>query len=866
MFPPREGCVDRSRVSIGFDESPKYGIYYSKRSTATDSLFAGYASKRHRYFPFVQAVNDDIARSHSWYGAFEDDIVFWWGMSAFFNKQIVRGTFTCIDRFGLDKSGVFKGFIPLLIGTLIPLVKRTQAKNLGLTAAGALAGDFGEAALEEDTADELSLLLEGSTRTRANLLTYRNGDVMMSTLQNFRPGQLNFQSSVNQATLNSTLTVFTTSGFAGFEISNLAVAEGGALLGGIVGGPIGAVAGGVGAVIVNESLIEGMNPIDQVDGPDWWTGYWSLPVIAQHRSAVIAAYDFHAIQKFLAEAGSHAWFPKAGFDRVEEARTSAYEDENFFLLDVDNIGPKGFWLFGKVVHRVEGVSAADWPEAYIGVFSNQRPQWLSLAEDADIYEERLGEKADEGVWKRPLPMDYFADRDWYVEGKNVWIVQVGNQDEFGGFDEFKRRVTGARIALDDSGGMECSYDIPLPGGSSERLSLTYEDGGRFSLDGRPFQTDYYPRFENRFLRSGRAEWGQRAYVIEYRGKTLLHDYSDYGNPIRREAFQPTEDEADLVRALVIFLKTEDEALEEFAVGTATVRIGGQTATEAQVIAAGPVSEETPHDAEWIFFDRAVRCAPDATLELGHGLIANRTSLLDAMTSPEEFALDLLEGSPEWTVSFSVKALMGDCTLRDCSLTAGRASFEDRSVAGPFPFSIALSKWRRWEPVATRTSRRRLIAGRPPWGTAYYDYCDLLAWDDDDRLWHRRIDACLRRMVPQTSRARSACTRGPAIRARCRSWLPQAAYCMPRGWRTGTAGRRGRSSSRTCIRRFSASPSRPRFRSRSPLVQTCLPARHGNRPTASSCTAAARMGTCTVISTGGRETPAPGASSRSTASC
>jgi hypothetical protein len=340
-------------------------------------------------------------------------------------------------------------------------------------------------------------------------------------------------------------------------------------------------------------------------------------------------------------------------------------------------------------------------------------------------------------------MDYFADRDWYVEGKNVWIVQVGNQDEFGGFDEFKRRVTGARIALDDSGGMECSYDIPLPGGSSERLSLTYEDGGRFSLDGRPFQTDYYPRFENRFLRSGRAEWGQRAYVIEYRGKTLLHDYSDYGNPIRREAFQPTEDEADLVRALVIFLKTEDEALEEFAVGTATVRIGGQTATEAQVIAAGPVSEETPHDAEWIFFDRAVRCAPDATLELGHGLIANRTSLLDAMTSPEEFALDLLEGSPEWTVSFSVKALMGDCTLRDCSLTAGRASFEDRSVAGPFPFSIALSKWRRWEPVATRTSRRRLIAGRPPWGTAYYDYCDLLAWDDDDRLWHRRIDACLR---------------------------------------------------------------------------------------------------------------------------
>jgi hypothetical protein len=304
-------------------------------------------------------------------------------------------------------------------------------------------------------------------------------------------------------------------------------------------------------------------------------------------------------------------------------------------------------------------------------------------------------------------------------------------------------VTRAKITLDDSGDMECSYEIPLPDGSSQRLALNYEDGGSFSLNGRPLQTDFYPRFENEFLRSGRAEWGQRAYVIEYNKKTLLHDYSDYSNPIRKEDFTPTEDEAELVKALAIFLKTEDEALEEYAVGMATVRIGCATATVNQVIAAGPVAEDTHHDVEWIFFDRPVRCAPDATLELRHGSIGAPLDVVDAVTNPEDFVLDLLEGSPEWEASFSLKALMGDGTLRDCSLNAGYADFDDRTVVGPLPFSIALSKWRRWEPVATRASQRRLIAERPPWNAYYDDHCDLLLWDNDNRMWHRRIDACLR---------------------------------------------------------------------------------------------------------------------------
>ena len=410
-------------------------------------------------------------------------------------------------------------------------------------------------------------------------------------------------------------------------------------------------------------------------------------MIVQHESAAIIAYDFHSIQDFMAESGSHVWFPKIGFDRVEEARTSAYDDANFALFDITDIGPKGFWLFGKIVHPRKDQDPDEPQEAYVGVFSNQRPEWLD--QDFDLYSRRLEEKSEkpledledgiedkldeledkdtvgytgrqviqivieravngayvpnidkpkwtekvraelaasraaiisgnmdklmelagmyidlrnlQRIWKKPFP-DYFADRDWYVEGKNIWIIQVGNKEEFRDYEHFKDRVSSARVRLDDSGDMECSYDMPGAGDSSQRLSLKYGDGGEFSLNGNAFQTDLYPRFENQFIRSGRAEWGQRDYVIEYRGKSLLHDFSDFTDPIRREDVTSSEEEANTVKALVMFVKTEDEEMDKYTVGTATVNIGCNTVTEDQVIAAGPTGEDMQHDAEWIFFD------------------------------------------------------------------------------------------------------------------------------------------------------------------------------------------------------------------------------------------------------------------------
>jgi hypothetical protein len=335
----------------------------------------------------------------------------------------------------------------------------------------------------------------------------------------------------------------------------------------------------------------------------------------------------------------------------------------------------------------------------------------------EIAELKIDKKIAERIWKEPLPRDYFEGRDWYVDSKNVWIVQVGSAAEFASYENFKDRVSCARIHLDDTGDMECSYDIPRAGNTSQRLSISYEDGGRFGLDGHGFQTDHYPRFENPYVRSGRVEWGQREYVIEYRGKQLLHDYSDFMNPIRTEEMKADKGVRNTVKALVIFLRTGDEEMDEFTIAKADVTIGCAAATRDQIIAAGPVDEDSDHDAEWIFFDSALIRSPNMTITINH----------PASSDGGE----------------TMKALMGDRTLRPCSLSFSSFEFEDERRTTPrYPFSIVVHEWRPWEAISDHKSPTFwMIARQPDFTIAYFDYMDLLAVDPAGRLWHRRLISC-----------------------------------------------------------------------------------------------------------------------------
>lgn len=762
--PPAYSFTDRSRVSVTFEEAAKYGITWSQKSVVKDSLLRGYAAKRARHFPHLAEINREIARTHEGYGAVEDDTVFFWGMSAFFNKQVVRNSLRVIHRFGLEKAEAF-GPIRILVETVLPLVRAPEGGLLGFSVAdlpgrllGAVTGG-GPDELDEKSADDLSLVLEGSTRTRANILTYRSPGAMLSTIQNFRYGQLNFQSSVQQATLNGAVNVFVTAGFGGLDISGLAALGAGALVGGLLLGPLGAVGGGIAAVVANNELIDGMNPLDphHNDGPEWWTGYWALPRVVQHGGAAIMASEFHDIQDFLAETGSHAWFPKSGFDRVVERRSSAYDDANFPLLDIGHIGPKGFWLFGKVVHSAPEGSAAEPEEGYVGVFSNKRPEWLT--KDSDPYEGRLAEQGENGIWKDPP--DLFADKDWYVNGKNVWIVQVGSRSEFGSFEAFMDRVSSARVHLDDVGDLECTYDVPRPDGGSDRLRLANGDGGEFELNGKPLGTDLFPRFENPFVRGGLVEWGQRAYCLEWNGRSLLHDFGDFRRPVRMEQPEAGPRDDETIIALVIHLRTGDEAMEAFTVTTATIDVGCERLTTGQVVAVGPVAEGTPHDAEWIFLDRPVRRAPDMTVTLTHSAFGGDPPDVDVLGLGETGLPDLSDpfvlpdiapaalvgplallgegGDPEWEASYSLKALTGDWRLRDCSVPFGRVDVEgDRRGTGPRPFAVRLSKWAEWADVAGAVRARRWVLARQPAASSVWlDHHDLFVLDGDGEMWHKR---------------------------------------------------------------------------------------------------------------------------------
>ena len=359
---------------------------------------------------------------------------------------------------------------------------------------------------------------------------------------------------------------------------------------------------------------------------------------------------------------------------------------------------------------------ADVSASTVPAVAAHRQQALAIAEA------EVRRRVHARVWPDPLPRDYFAGRDWHVVGKNVWILQVGSKAEYGDYETFKARVSGARVGIDDTGELECSYDAPRPDGGFDRLSLDADDGGRFQLDGAPLQTDLYPRFETPFIRGGRVEWGQREYVIEHGGKLLLHDLSDFDRPRREEAAPASARDRNTVKALVIFVRTDDEDMDAFTVATAQVTIGCSRVAADEVVAVGPMDEDTRHDAEWIFLDAPAERQPDMTLSLTH---------------PPSSEGD---ATPHWKMSFTLFALMGDRILRPCSVAVPSFDFEDgRRATGPIPFSIALREWRPWTVVTDKraSSFWSLAKARDQ----HRDGHNLFLLGEDGRFWHQRLGAC-----------------------------------------------------------------------------------------------------------------------------
>jgi hypothetical protein len=203
---------------------------------------------------------------------FEDpeNVDFWWERGAFTTWQGIRLTFATADRYNLWETELFEPFAPMrdLVGG-DPEVARPLARELAPMVA-------------------LGLLSE------VNTYTYRSPDVMLSSAQDYRPGNFAEQVHAWQATLDENAVVFTTHP-------------------------------------KNEPQVGTEWP----DSDGYWTGSGSLPRSAQQGTAAIHLYDpvFESptgppLDAFAYLDYTHAYFPQEYFDEV--------------VTDAD-----GHWTFGR---------------------------------------------------------------------------------------------------------------------------------------------------------------------------------------------------------------------------------------------------------------------------------------------------------------------------------------------------------------------------------------------------------------------------------------------------------------------------------------------------------------------------------------
>jgi len=185
---------------------------------------------------------------------------------------------------------------------------------------------------------------------------------------------------------------------------------------------------------------------DYMGGP--WTGGF-LPRATFYQNVGIIQYQRPKLPLFdqlLFVDYSHAYFPKNAFDEVRES---------------------GNWTIGR-----KG-------EAYVALFSENEP-----------------------VWSEENDYELIADAK-----ENVWIIELGDAENNGSFDEFVADIETATVEID----AEVTY------GSVSQGVMTVAWEGPLTVDGAPADLGPYARFDNPY---GNQEFGDNRTILEFDGQRL----------------------------------------------------------------------------------------------------------------------------------------------------------------------------------------------------------------------------------------------------------------------------------------------------------------------------------------------------------
>jgi hypothetical protein len=372
----------------------------------------------------------------------------------------------------------------------------------------------------------------GTVLSSANIVTFSNGDAMLSSVQNHIPGQTAFQKQPWMANLGLDACVWTTARFMSPDIGSYLSAWGRFFK-------------DLGLLHLHEAAADVIEtPIVQAfgkgdlfghDGPNYWTGSLALPMIVQHENAAIIAYNLPALQRSVSGFSTHAWFPKERFDDTRKVPANG-----------------GTWFFGRKDHLQDGVKVGS---GYVALFS---------AIEADWTNESGNNWNDKEIMTKPPGANVLA-------GSNIWISVVGNEKQYDDagdgkqFDAFCDEIQTAYLNVSGVGSvydLECSFDIPRaksPAGRTPRLELFYgsdKKTGRFAGD--DLQLDNFPRFENQyvsqsvmtgptgggirpqvegFTTTSSVGFGSTAYRITHPATGLTLDH-DTAKPARDHSAQP----------------------------------------------------------------------------------------------------------------------------------------------------------------------------------------------------------------------------------------------------------------------------------------------------------------------------------------